>query len=75
LRVQPAEARGQDLAALEPFVHEFERHPVVAVFGVQAPAQVAVEFGGVDVPEAASLVDVPAALERRASRTRTPSRS
>ena len=44
-------------------MHEFERNPVLAVFGVQASAQLAVEFGGVDVPEAAGLVDVPAALE------------
>jgi hypothetical protein len=51
-------------AALESSVHEFERHLVVAVFRVQAAAQVPVELVDIEVPEAASLVDVPSDLER-----------
>ena len=43
-------------------MHEFERDSVVAVLGVQAAAQVAVELVDVDVPEAAGLVSVPADL-------------
>jgi hypothetical protein len=46
-------------AAPKSFVHEFERYPVVAVFGV-----VAVELIDLDVAEAAGLIDVPADLER-----------
>ena len=50
--------------ALESFAHEFERLLVVAVSGVEAAAQVAVEFVDVGVAEAAGPVSVPADLER-----------
>ena len=43
---------------------EFERYPVVAVLGMEAAAEVAVEFVDLDVAEAARLADVPADVER-----------
>ncbi len=52
------------LRGLESFVHEFERYSVVAVFGVEAAAEVAVELVDLDALEAAGLVDMPADLER-----------
>lgn len=47
----------------ELFEHELKRLSVLAVLGVQAATQVVVELVGLDLPESACLVDVPAALE------------